>query len=210
MLGRLKSLLPAGWFGDNNPIRDATLWAYAQSASWAYTLYLYAQAQTRIKTASDSWLDLIALDFFGNNLVRYSAQSDQSYLNRILINIFRERTTRHGMEQVLLDLTGRKALIIEPAKPNDVGCLGASMWLGVSGQLGSVVFPYQAFVTAYRPIGTGAGGWPGIKTNWFGLGQTSGLIPSAQMTPQVSDADIVAAIEATKPIATTIWYRIVS
>ena len=210
MFGRLKSLFPVGWFGDNNPILDALTWGYAQSVSWAYTLYLYAQAQTRIKAATDSWLDLIALDFFGNNLVRYSAQTDQSYLNRILINIFRERTTRHGMEQVLIDLTGRKPLIIEPAKPNDTGGLGINMWLGAFGALGSVTLPYQAFITAYRPLGTGAGNWPGIKTNWFGLGQTSGLLPSAQMTPQVSDADIVAAIEATKPIGTTVWYRITS
>ncbi|MDY7559977.1 hypothetical protein QN366_04755 [Pseudomonas sp. CCC3.2] len=210
MLGRLKSLLPVGWFGDNNPIRDATLWAYAQSASWAYTLYLYAQAQTRIKTASDSWLDLIALDFFGSNLARYSAQTDQSYLSRILINIFRERATRHGMDQVLFDLTGRRAVIIEPARPQDTGGLGLNFYLDGPGVLGSVVSPYQSFVTAYRPLGAGAANWPGVHTNVFGLGQTGGLTPAAQITPQVSDADIVAAIEATKPFGTTVWYRIAS
>lgn len=212
MFGRLKSLLPVGWFSDSNPLLDALLWGYAQSIAWGYALYLYAKAQTRIKTASDSWLDLIALDFFGSNLIRYSAQTDTSYLNRILINIFRERTTRHGMEQVLFDLTGRSPVVIEPARPQDVGGLGINFYLGSSGPglLGSVVSPYQAFVTVYRPLGMGAGSWPGIHTNWFGLGQTSGLIPSSQMTPQVTDADIVAAIEATKPIATTVWYRITS
>lgn len=210
MFGRLKSLLPIGWFGDSNPIRDAALWGYAQALSWGYTLYLYAQAQTRIKTATDSWLDLSALDFFGNNLLRYSGQSDDSYKNRILINIFRERTTRHGMEKVLFDLTGRKPVIIEPARPKDVGSLGVNMWLGASGALGSVVTPYQAFVTVYRPTGGSAANWPGIATNWFGLSQTSGLVPATQLSPQVSDADIVAAIEATKPFATTIWYRISS
>lgn len=212
MFGRLKSLLPVGWFGDNNPIRDAALWAYAQSASWGYTLYQYAKNQTRIKTATDSFLDLIALDFFGSSLIRYSAQSDSSYLNRILINIFRERTTRHGMDQVLFDLTGRRAVIIEPARPQDVGGLGVNFYLGSSGPglLGSVVSPYQAFVTVYRPLGVGAGNWPGINTNVFGLGKTSGLIPFTQLSPQVADADIIAAIEATKPIATTVWFRITS
>jgi len=208
MFGRLKSLLPVGWFGDNNPIRDAALWGYAQALSWGYTLYLYAQAQTRIKTASDGWLDMIGLDFFGNNLIRYSTQLDPSYRNRILINIFRERTTRHGMDQVLFDLTGRHPLIIEPARPADCGCLGLTLGLGVAGPLGSTSSPYQAFVTAYRPAGNGAANWPGIATNWFGLGQTSGLVPSTQLSPQVSDADIVAAIEATKMFGSTIWYRI--
>lgn len=210
MFGRLKSLLPVGWFGDSNPVLDALIWGYAEAVSWGYTLYLYAKAQTRIKTATDSWLDLIALDFFGSSLIRYSAQSDTSYLNRILINIFRERTTRHGMDQVLFDLTGRRAVIIEPARPQDVGGLGINFYLGGPGLLGSVVSPYQAFVTVYRPLGMDAGNWPGLHTNVFGLGQTSGLIPSTQLSPQVTDADIVAAIEATKPIATTVWYRITS
>lgn len=208
MFGRLKNLLPLGWFGDNNPVRDALLWGYAQALSWGFTLYLYAKSQTRIKTATDGWLDLIGLDFFGNNLLRLSGQSDASYLNRILINIFRERGTRHGIDQVLFDLTGRHPLIIEPAKPDDCGCLGLTLGLGVAGPLGSTSCPYQAFVTAYRPAGNGAGGWPGIHTNWFGLSVTSGLIPSVQLAPAVSDADIIAALEATKMYGSTIWYRI--
>lgn len=127
MWGRLKNLLPAGWFGDNNPIRDALLWGYANALAWGYTLYLYAKDQTRIKSASDGWLDLIGLDFFGNNLVRYANQTDASYRNRILINIFRERTTRPAMEKVLYDLTGRWPVIIEPARPADVGSYGAAV-----------------------------------------------------------------------------------
>ncbi len=208
MFGRLKSLLPAGWFGDSNPIRDALLWGYAQSLSWAFTLYLYAKDQTRIKTANGGWLDLIGLDFFGNSLHRLSGQLDASYRNQILINIFRERATRRGMRQVLFDLTGRYPLIIEPAKPNDCGCLGLTLGLGVSGPIGSVSCPYQAFVTAYRPASSSPGNWPGVATNWFGLSTTSALLPAVQLFPSVSDADIVAAIEATKMYGTTIWYRI--
>lgn len=133
MFDRLVGLLPAGWFGDNNPVRDALLWGYAQALAWAYTLYLYAKAQTRIKTATDGWLDLIALDFFGNNLLRNSNQADSSYRNRILINIFRERTTRHAIEQVLFDLTGRMPKIIEPARPADVGAYGAAVAVSQPG-----------------------------------------------------------------------------
>ncbi|WP_435607731.1 phage head spike fiber domain-containing protein [Pseudomonas knackmussii] len=133
MFDRLVGLLPAGWFGDSNPIRDALLWGYAQALAWAYTLYLYAKAQARIKTATDGWLDLIALDFFGNNLLRNSNQADSSYRNRILINIFRERATRHAVEQVLLDLTGRMPKIIEPARPADVGAYGAAVAVSQPG-----------------------------------------------------------------------------
>lgn len=207
MFVRLKSLLPAGWFGDTNPVLDGVMWGFAQALAWGYSLYLYAQAQTRIKTASDGWLDMIALDFFGTGLVRYQAQTDTSYRNRILINIFRERTTRNGMAKVLADLTGRAPLIVEPARSADVGCLGITSGLGVA-MVGSYSTPYQAFVTAYRPLGNGAANWPGVNTNPFGLATTSGLLPAANLNPAVSDADIVAAIEATRPAGSVVWYRI--
>lgn len=208
MFGRLKNLLPPGWFGDSNPILNALAWGYAQALAWGYTLYLYAKAQTRIKTASDGWLDMIALDFFGSGLIRYSSQGDDSYRNRILINLFRERTTRPAMAKVLTDLTGRAPTIIEPARAADTGGLGVGLYLGSAGAVGSVVSPYQAFVTAYRPLGSGGANWPGVATNVFGLAQTSGLLPSTRLYPSVSDADIIAAIEATRPAATAVWYRI--
>lgn len=207
MFGRLRNLLPRGWFADSSPVLDAALWGMAQALSWCFSLYLYAQAQTRIKWAADGWLDMIAADFFGTGLPRYANQSDASYRNRIVINIFRERATRYGMQKMLTDLTGRAPLIVEPARPADVCCLGANAYLGV-GMVGSCVSPYQAFITAYRPAGNGAANWPGVATNWFGVSQSSGLLPASQLYPAVSDADIVAAIEATKPIGTVVWYRI--
>lgn len=127
IFSRLKRLLPVGWFGDNNPVLDAALWGCATAQAWAYTLYIYAKSQTRIKTATDGWLDLISLDFFGSGLIRYVSQSDASFRNRILINIFRERTTRPAMEKILLELTGRAPIIIEPGRPADVGSYGAAV-----------------------------------------------------------------------------------
>lgn len=207
MFGRLKNLLPRGWFPDTTPLLDGLLWGYAQALAWMYSLYLFAQAQTRIKTATSGWLDIAAQDFFGTGLLRYSGQSDDSYRNRIVINIFRERATRYGMQKMLTDLTGRAPLIVEPARPADVGCLGVTAALGVS-MLGSVVTPYQAFVTVYRPSANGGANWPGINTFTFGLASTSGLLPSTQLSPTVADADIIAAIEATRPAATAVWFRI--
>lgn len=133
IFSRLKRLLPVGWFGDNNPVLDAVLWGCATAQAWAYTLYLYAKDQTRIKTATDGWLDLISLDFFGNGLIRYANQADASFRNRILINIFRERTTRPAMEKILFDLTGRAPIIIEPARPADVGAYGAAVAVSQPG-----------------------------------------------------------------------------
>jgi hypothetical protein len=133
IFSRLKRLLPVGWFGDANPVLDAALWGCATAQAWAYTLYLYAKNQTRIKTATDGWLDLISLDFFGNGLMRYANQVDPNFRNRILINLFRERTTRPAMERILFDLTGRAPIIIEPGRPADVGSYGAAVAVSQPG-----------------------------------------------------------------------------
>jgi hypothetical protein len=66
----------------------------ASSWSWAYQQLQYVKAQTRIATATDIWLDIIACDFFGNRLVRRVPQSDDAFRSRIRRELFRERGTR--------------------------------------------------------------------------------------------------------------------
>src|SRR5476649_1180890 len=156
ILGRLKALIPPSWFGDTTSFRDAILSACAQALAWCYSLYLYAQLQTRISTATDGWLDMIAYDFFGTNYGRKSGQSDDVFRNSIKINLFRERGTRHAVEKILEDLTGKTPLIFEPQRPLDTGSYGGPMiGYGVAGGYGSLLIPYQAFVVAFRPTGTG-------------------------------------------------------
>jgi hypothetical protein len=207
MYNRLYGLLPPTWFGDANPVLDGVLWGSARALAGGYALYDYARRQTRILTAGEGWLDLVALDFFGTGLQRYHSQSDDSYRNRIRLNLFRERGTRPAMLRALFDLTGRVPTIVEPARPQDCGGLGISLGLGAGGAVGSLSRPYQAFVTAYRPTINGPANWPGIAAAPFGLGH-GGLIDAAQLLPEVSDADIVATIEAVKPFGTTVWMRI--
>nr|DAL36425.1 MAG TPA_asm: Protein of unknown function (DUF2612) [Caudoviricetes sp.] len=151
---RLKSVLPVQWFNDSNPILDAVLNGLASALSWVFQLYAYAVLQTRILTATDGWLDIIANDFFGERIKRQAGQTDEDFLNIIRINLFRERGTRQAIIKVLEDLTGHTPRIIEPARPQDCGgynmpCMG----YGVAGAYGSLSMPYQAFVIAYRPTG---------------------------------------------------------
>jgi hypothetical protein len=124
ILTRLKALLPPTWFGDDHPFITAILTACAEALAWCYSLYVYAQLQTRISTATDGWLDLIAYDFFGNNYGRTAGQSDDVFRNAIKINLFRERDTRYAIEKILEDLTGRTPIIFEPQRPLDTGAYG--------------------------------------------------------------------------------------
>lgn len=177
MFGRLKALLPP-WFGDSNPVLDAMIWGMAQALAWVFSLYLYAQLQTRIKSASDGWLDMIAFDFFGTSLPRGNGMSDASYRNRILINLVRERGTRYAITKVLTDLTGRAPLIFEPRRPADTGAYGATeivnfaagpqiyktTWNGNELQYSTPRTNFLLFSNAFSNAAWAAARWGGAAT----------------------------------------------
>jgi hypothetical protein len=212
VFARLKSVLPR-WFGDNTPYLDALMQGFAQAGAYAYSLYLYAKLQTRILTATDGWLDMIAADFFGAALVRSANQSDASFRARIIINILRERGTRNAINKVLIDLTGRAPIIVEPTRPNDTGAYGApNSGYGVAGAYGSVLLPYQAFVTAFRPLGSGipyVAGY-GVSTGAYSTPSRAEYAPLSSVLNTISDADIYAAMDSVKVAGTTVWTRISS
>lgn len=212
ILKRLKSTLPR-WFSDTTPILDAVLSGWAAAWSFLYSLYAYAQQQTRILTATDGWLDMIAGDFFGASLVRKANQSDASFRARIIINMFRERATRNAVTRILKDLTGRTPIIIEPQRPADTGAYGApNCGYGAAGAYGSILLPAQAFVIALRPVGSGIPNVAGYGVSTGGYGQASQAEYASQsmVRDTVSDADIYAAIDSVKPAGTTVWTRITS
>lgn len=221
VLKRIKAVLPP-WFGDNTPILDALLQGLAWAGSFVFSLYAYAKLQTRIKTATGGWLDIIAADFFGTAIIRQTNQSDISFRNKILVNLIRERGTRNGIIKVLQDLTGRTPAVFEFLRPMDTGAYGVSQSIGygVAGGYGSFQMPFQAFVTAYRPTNTGipyVGGY-GLANYGATSGNPGGYGVASQIEyadlsmiqGAVTDADIYAAIDSVKPAATIVWARITS
>lgn len=217
IFARLKSLIPR-WFGDGATVRDALLQGLAWAASFIYSLITYTRLQTRIKTATDGWLDMIAADFFGSTLLRASNQSDASFRARIIINLFRERATRWAIISVLKDLTGRTPLVFEPMRPADTGCYGGpAIGYGLAGGYGSMLIPYQAFVTAFRPSGVGipnVGGYGGTVggpgPGGYGTAAQIEYAALSMIQGAVTDADIYNAIDSVKPAATAVWTRIQS
>jgi hypothetical protein len=211
---RLRGYLPP-WFGDeaDTPLVNGVINGLAYAGAYVYGLLSYTKLQTRIKTATDGWLDMIAADFFGTALLRAANQSDESFRARILINLFRERATRAALIKILKDLTGRTPIVIEPTRPADTGSYGGPL-IGycVAGAYGSMLMPFQAFVTAYRPIGTGIpliAGY-GISTGGYGQPSRGAYASMAMIQGSVTDADIYAAIDSVKPVATIVWARISS
>ncbi len=206
MLRRLKTALPLRWFDDDTPVLDGLLAGLASVWAWLYELLAGVRLQTRIATAVDTFLDLIAQDFFGSRITRRVAESDDVFRARIGRELLRERATRAAVVSVLTDLTGRPPVIFEPARPIDTGAYGVATGYGVAGGWGSLALPFQCFVTAFRPQGTGIASVTGYGQAGGGYGQ--GAIEYADLSmieSQVTDADINAAIAGVMPVAAVAW-----
>jgi hypothetical protein len=216
LFNRLKATLPNRWFGDNTPVLDAVL--NALSAGWVglFGLLSYTITQTRVSTATDSWLDLIARDYFGYRVRRRAQEIDGSFRGRILEELLRDRCTRAAVSDLLLDLTGRAPIIFEPGNPEDTGCYGSSTSLqagavgyGISGGWGSLNLPFQAFVRAVRPETVGVAmvnGWNGTLGG-FGTGRSS-YIAAGTNSSQVSESEIYENVSRVAPAGTIIWMSI--
>jgi len=214
IVSRLQSYLPRGWFGDwsNAPVISGLLNGIASVFSVVYLLVLFVRAQARLDTSTGGWVDLWAADFFGSSLPRKANESDASYIARIKTAIFQKKGTRPAMEAVLTQLTGRAPIIFEPSRPLDSGCLGANTgpasFCGVA-RMGSIASPFSCLITVYRPTVTGgsAGAAYSNAPTWSALAAplSHGYMGSlAAEVTAATDADILAAINMTKPVATNV------
>lgn len=203
MAARLRRLLPP-WFGESNPLVDALVAAAAVVLAFAYSLFAYAKAQTRIRTATGIWLDIIAQDFYGLGLLRAINESDDAYRVRIIAGLFRPKATREAIAEVVESLTGEAPTIIEPFSPKDCGAYDKGYaGYGVAGAYGSMLTPAQAFLITSRPVLPAVayiGGWH--KGPW-GYGVGKGAYTS--LVSIIPDSAIYAAIAATKAEGVRIW-----
>lgn len=212
---RIRGYLPKGWFPDSSPVLEMLLAGISSVLAISYALFIYAKAQTRILTATDAWLDLISYDFFGDKLPRKTGESNAAFMARIRVNLFQERATRKAYISVLKTLTGYAPIIFEPANPNDSGAMNAPTSPGYCGvaRMGSIGFPYNVLVTAYRATqqgqSMGAGFTVAPKITAMNKPQSTSYLGSlSNFTSGASDADIYAAVDATRAAGITAWVGI--
>lgn len=166
MLGRLRGLLPASWFGhDVAPVRDTVLSGIAAPFTWGYSLYSFVTAQARLATSTGVFLDFFALDFLGKTLPRKMGEVDATYSARIAAELVRPRNTRAAVSQAIRDLTGTTPTLVEPWNTGDCAAIGYTFASGVGTPLGSLSLTDQVFVTVGTPSVTLVGfvsAWPGL------------------------------------------------
>jgi hypothetical protein len=208
IVARLKSVLPNGWFPDSTPVLDGLLNGLASAWTNLVSLLGYTQLQTRIATATDIFLDLVAQDFFAGGMVRGASEPDSSLRARIQASLLAPRATRNALTTKLVELTSRPADIFEPARLQDTGAytIASALAYNTAGGYGSFALPFQCFVHAYRPFGAGVSNTNGYGggASGYGVGQAQYTTP-AMAASTIRDSDITAAIAAIMPVATTAW-----
>lgn len=194
IVARVKATIPPTWYPDTSPVLDAILTAFANAASWIYGLIAYAKLQTRIATATDGWLDLIANDFFGRRLTR-GARSDDLFRQAIIAEVFRPRDTREAIIDILEGLTGREPVVFTPARPQDAGGyspgpagdgVGRVIAYNVAGGYGSLLMPYQFLIHAFR---SDTGGIP-LVGGYLGYSGPNASLPIGFASRPLSGAPV--------------------
>ncbi len=222
---RLRRMLPRGWWGDasSTPFLSGILagLAYAHASVFSWTTF--ASQQVRLATATGEFLDWLAADFLGNAIARHTGETDASFRARIKAQILQPKATRAALISAVQALTGSLPTLIEPANAADTGGYasmaatgGGGVGYGAAGAYGSMLLPFQCFVSVQRPItpgipavaGYGAGaGYGSLATPMAAVG-ASEYASLGQLTG-VRDSDIYALISGTAPVATVVWTRIV-
>lgn len=202
--GRLRSLLPIGWFASEAPQLSGVLSGIAAAHAAIYTLIQFVIAQSRLFTATGTYLDLACTDYFGSFLVRRIGEPDASLRIRARQEILRPRATRLAMVTALTELTGRAPVIFEPARPCDSGGYrSGGVGYCVAGGWGNLSLENQMFLTVYRPHG---GGIPTLAG--YGSGGILAYGSAAMVQTAVSDTAILQAIPLLLPAGRVAWTRI--
>lgn len=218
-VARLRAVLPKRWFGDQTPNLIALLSSMATPWVWLYSLLSYVILQTRIGTATDNWLDIIALDFFGSGLCRHGGEGDVSYRTRILGTLLRTAASRSAISACMEQITGSEPAIFEPSNCGDAGAYttlangaappGFGLAYGVTGGWGNLDLPYQFFITITRPPTPGVGLLAGYGTDAAGYGGGSiAYVDLATLPGQVTDEEIQDTLSSLLPVNSVAWLRI--
>ena len=219
VVSRLQAVLPKRWFAEQSPNLSALLQGIATPWTWLYDLISYTISQTRLGTATDSWLDMISVDFFGPAITRKPNESDLSFRERIQAALLREAATRSAVSSGIERLLGTQPFIFEPANCMDTGSYGTlspssdtpgtGLAYGCAGGWGSLALPLQFFVTATRPPTSGVNMLAGYGTPNGGYGEgVISYVDLSLLPGHVTDQDVQSTLCSLLPVNAVAWLRI--
>lgn len=209
--GLTKANLPLGWFPDDGPVINAVSNAVADPMAATFDMVAYVSKQSRLATATDSFLDLLALDYFGPAFMkRRKGEGDEPYRARLQAEMLRPLCTREAISDLVADLTGTVPVIFEPNYQPDTGSWGLGGW-GVANRYGSRTTPFEYLIDVTRPKGQGIPtlpGWGATAAAWGGPNFC--YASRSDVEGVVTDDEIMAAIARATPAGVTAYVNISS
>ncbi len=133
MVGRMRAVLPFAWFpttalgsASATPVLDAVLSGMGSAWAFCFQLLDAVRSQTRLATASGNFLDLLAVDFFGQTIARRAYEADDAFRARLSSSLLLPRATRSALLEALFSLTGLNARVFELRRSADAGGYGVA------------------------------------------------------------------------------------
>ena len=163
MMSRMRAVLPPSWFpltapgatASATPVLDGVLSGIGCGWAYCYALIQFVVQQSRISSATGSFLDMICADFFGTTIKRMPGEVDDGFRNRISANLLLPRATRSAVSQAIAALLGAAPVLFEPFRAADTGGYGDAAASGAGGgggygtaglRFGSAMLPFQYLV----------------------------------------------------------------
>ncbi|MBE7179596.1 MAG: hypothetical protein INR71_00010 [Terriglobus roseus] len=151
-------MLPSGWFPGSDPsatttstpVLDAVLQGLAEGWRAIFDILVFTCQQTRLATARAGYLDLIARDFFGGQLLRQAGDTDEAFRARLQANLLTDKATRSAVSRGIKRLTGVAPVIHETRQGDGVGGYGHGGYGSYGYSYGSRSMPFQALVTCFQ------------------------------------------------------------
>lgn len=141
MIARMRAVIPGAWFPitatettvSTTPVLDSLLAGLGCGWSYCYDLAVFVRQQTRLGTASGSFLDMICTDYFGNLIRRKSSEVDDTFRSRITANLLVPRATRQAVIATITSLLNCIPSVFEPRRAADTGGYGGVSSAGAGG-----------------------------------------------------------------------------
>ena len=163
MMSRMRAVLPPSWFPltapdaaiSATPVLDGVLSGIGCGWAYCYALIQFVFQQSRISSATGSFLDMICADFFGTTIKRMPGEMDTGFRNRISANLLPPRATRSAVSDAIAALLGAAPTLFEPFRAADTGGYGGAATSEAGGgggygtaglRFGSSTLPFQYLV----------------------------------------------------------------
>ncbi len=145
---RIRAVLPERWFADDAPVLDGLLAGLSSAWAGLHGLLAVVRRQSRLLTATDTFLDMAAADLFGVRVARRDGEPDADFRARIMKAMARPRVTRAAMLAAVADADAELVRLFEPGRATDTGVYGGpGLAWNAAGGWGSLAMPLQSLVT---------------------------------------------------------------